>query len=92
MSFAAIRGAWEIDVPTAKDRLVLLALANYADKTLECFPSMRTLISITSLSKSSIAHLLPKATVSPASSQDQASHLTIAFIRSRFLAVSDLLK
>jgi len=50
VSFSATRHAWTIKVTTAKDMLVLLALAEHSDAQGECFPSTRRLAQMTKLS------------------------------------------
>jgi hypothetical protein len=54
MSYAALRWAFSFKVPKATDKLLLVALANYADAEGVCFPSQAALVDITELDKKTI--------------------------------------
>ena len=58
MSWSALDWASKQKTGNGTNKLVLLCLANYADDKNTCFPSYKTLISITEMSRSTIIRAL----------------------------------
>ena len=58
MSFSALAWASKQKTGNGTNKLVLLCLANYTDDKNTCFPSYKTLISITEMSRSTIIRAL----------------------------------
>ena len=54
MSWSALDWASKQKAGNGTNKLVLISLANYADDTNTCFPSFKTLVNITELSRSTI--------------------------------------
>ena len=54
MSWSALDWASKQRAGNGTNKLVLISLANYADDTNTCFPSFKTLVNITELSRSTI--------------------------------------
>lgn len=57
MSFEATRWAWGLDVGTGK-KMILLALANYADEEGSCFPGQEKLARMTGQTERTVRRLL----------------------------------
>lgn len=58
MSVQAITAAFAFDAPSSNAKLVLLALANYADEDGVCYPSVKRLATMTGLSDRSVRYAL----------------------------------
>jgi len=58
MSWSALDWASKQKAGNGTNKLVLISLANYADDTNTCFPSFKTLVNITELSRSTIIRSL----------------------------------
>ena len=58
MSWLALDWASKQKTGNGTNKLVLICLANYADDKNTCFPSFKTLISITEMSRSTIIRAL----------------------------------
>ena len=58
MSWSALAWASKQKTGNGTNKLVLIALANYADDNNSCFPSYKTLIILTELSQRTIARSL----------------------------------
>jgi DNA-binding transcriptional MocR family regulator len=58
MAHKATTWAWEADTPTVYAKLVLLNLADHADHSFTCFPSLNRIIAQTKLSKSTVIRAL----------------------------------
>jgi DNA-binding MarR family transcriptional regulator len=59
MSFQAMAKAVEIKLPT-QEKFVLIMLANYADESGKCWPSVQTLATNTGLSTATVKRALKK--------------------------------
>lgn len=60
MSVEAITWAWSVDGLTAPERLMLIALADYADDEWSCFPGQEKLATRVCVSKRTVIRLLQK--------------------------------
>jgi DNA-binding IclR family transcriptional regulator len=61
MSFQAMAKAVEIKLPT-QEKFVLIMLANYADESGKCWPSVETLCQDTGMSRAAVHKALAKLT------------------------------
>lgn len=61
MSFQAMAKAVEIKLPS-QEKYVLIMLANYADESGKCWPSVQTLANDTGLSTATVKRVLKKLT------------------------------
>lgn len=58
MSVQAITAAFAYEAPSSNAKLVLLALANYADEDGICYPSVKRLVAMTGLSERAVRYAL----------------------------------
>ena len=82
LGVAATRAAWEAKVETSSQRLMLLAIARYADDSGEAFPSVDTICEDTCLSKNTAFKVLKElkclGLVSVEKRQNNANQYTVS--------------